>query len=69
MRGHRAAWLSVVAYATGAAALIGLMGCVDGDPFGPEMCVVAASDSLMVGFDGRITQLCALPQIRVEVRR
>ena len=68
MRGHRAVWLSVVAYTVGAMALIGLMGCVDGDPFGPEMCVVR-SDSLTVVLSQRTMQLCALPQVQTEVKR
>ena len=49
-------------------ALIGLMGCVDGDPFGPEMCVVR-SDSLTVVLSQRTMQLCALPQVQTEVKR
>ena len=45
-----------------------LTGCVSGEPFAPEMCVVY-SDSLTVRLPADMLSTCALPRIETEVRR
>jgi len=68
MRGHRAVWVSVVTYLMVVVLLLGLAGCVKGEPFAPEMCEVRM-DSLVVTIKASTLQLCALSGIRTEAER